>query len=35
VAAFLVWMIIAAFIIILIFRLAFFYIGEINQAAKM
>jgi type II secretory pathway component PulF len=35
VAAFLVWMIIAAFIIILIFRLAFFYIGEINQAVKM
>ncbi len=34
VAAFLVWMIIAAIIIIMIFRLAFFYLGEINQLAQ-
>jgi type II secretory pathway component PulF len=31
VAAFLVWMIIASIIIILIFRLAFFYLGTLNQ----
>jgi type II secretory pathway component PulF len=31
-AAFLVWLLIAAFIIMMIFRLAFFYIGAINQA---
>jgi len=35
VAAFLVWMIIAAIIIMMIFRLASFYIGAINQAAKL
>ncbi len=34
VAAFLVWAIIAAVIILLIFRLAFSYIGTINQALK-
>ena len=35
VAAFLVWMIIASIIIMMIFRLASFYIGAINQAAKL
>ncbi len=31
VAAFAVWMVIAALIIMVIFRLAFFYMGMINQ----
>lgn len=35
VAAFLVWLIIAAIIITMIFRLAFSYLGAINQAAGM
>ena len=34
VAAFLVWIIIAAIITTMIFRLAFFYFGEINQLSK-
>ena len=35
VAAFLVWMIIAAIIITIILQLAFFYLGALNQASKL